>query len=240
MRSHYSVIGELWCSWFFWFVFFVKVSTLQMVILTGFLSIICLPLEIITLICVSIVKIHNTQLQIKTKIVCVCVWVFLCVSVFLCVCLVTLTHNVEPPLPMRLCHNDAHHVSDGLCFHDSKGEVGLLKSDWFCRRWWVGDPLYVKSSRGRAGRAALVCGFNLGQREKWTWKYTSCKAKQEVAILPTSAHPDNSNKISEAPNISGSGSNIFFRFTKNVICSSSRPTLTAWPSSCQCVLHLRH
>ena len=62
---------------------------------------------------------------------------------------------------MRLRHDDAHHVSDRLRFHDGKGEVGLIKDDWLGRGRRAGDPLNVESRRRRAGRAALVCGFNL-------------------------------------------------------------------------------
>lgn len=72
-----------------------------------------------------------------------------------------LTCDIEPPLPMRLRHDDAHHVSDRLRFEDGKGEVGLVERDWLNRGWWEGDPLDVESRRGRAWGAALVCGFNL-------------------------------------------------------------------------------
>lgn len=62
---------------------------------------------------------------------------------------------------MCLRHDDAHHVSDRLRFHDGKGEVGLVKRDWLGRGQRAGDPLNVKSRCGRARRAALVCSFNL-------------------------------------------------------------------------------
>lgn len=76
-------------------------------------------------------------------------------------CSFPLTYDVKPPLPMGLRHDDAHHVSDRLRFHDSKGEEGLIKRDWLSRGLWPGDPLYVKSRCRRVGRGALVCSFNL-------------------------------------------------------------------------------
>lgn len=78
-----------------------------------------------------------------------------------CVCSFPLTCDIEPPLPMCLCHDDAHHVSDRLRFENGKGEVGLVERDWLSRGWWEGDPLDVEPRRGRAWGAALVCGFDL-------------------------------------------------------------------------------
>lgn len=64
------------------------------------------------------------------------------------VCVVPLTHDIEPLLPMRLRQDDAHHLSDAVCFYDSKVDVWLDEHDWFRRGRWEGDPLDVESSGG--------------------------------------------------------------------------------------------
>lgn len=81
---------------------------------------------------------------------------------------ILLTGDVEPqPLPLRLHHDDAHHVGDRLRFHDGKREVGFLKRDGVCGGGRDGHPLNVQTSCGGARRAAAVCGFNL--REDWNY-----------------------------------------------------------------------
>lgn len=64
------------------------------------------------------------------------------------VCVVPLTHDIEPLLPMRLRQDDAHHLSDAVCFYDSKVDVWLDEHDWFRRGRREGDPLDVESSGG--------------------------------------------------------------------------------------------
>lgn len=83
----------------------------------------------------------------------------------MCVHSLHLTYDIEPPLPVRLRHDDAHHVGDGLRFHDGEGEVGLVERDGLGGGRRGGDPLDVQSGRGGARRAALVCGFNLEVQE---------------------------------------------------------------------------
>lgn len=53
-----------------------------------------------------------------------------CVRACVCACSFVLTCDIEPHLPMHLCHDDAHHVGDRLRFHDSKCKVGLIKCNW--------------------------------------------------------------------------------------------------------------
>lgn len=95
------------------------------------IPIICLPFEVITPICVTLGFHQSSNLR-------VCV----------CVCVVPLTHDIEPLLPMRLRQDDAHHLSDAVRFYDSEVDVWLDEHDWFCRGRREGDPLDVESSGG--------------------------------------------------------------------------------------------
>lgn len=93
------------------------------------LPIICLTFEVITAICVTLGFHQRSNLRV-------------------CVCVVPLTHDIEPLLPMRLRQDDAHHLSDAVCFYDSKVYVWLDEHDWFRRGRREGDPLDVESSGG--------------------------------------------------------------------------------------------
>lgn len=115
----------------------------------------CFSIRSLKFILFSWTRLHSKQPPINTQLSSRLQSVFLCAGAF------PLTCDIEPPLPMCLCHDDAHHVSDRLRFHDGEGEVGLVKRDWLGRGRRVGDPLDVEPRCGRARRAALVCGFNL-------------------------------------------------------------------------------